>query len=104
MYAVIETGAKQYRVEKNDIIDIELLSTAEKDKKIDFDQVLLVADGENVKIGTPTLKGAKVSAIVIENGKSAKVTTFKYKNKIKYRKTKGHRQPYTRIQIQDITA
>lgn len=103
MYAVIETGAKQYRVEKNDIIDVELLEGAKKDKKVTFDQVLLIADGENVQIGTPTLK-AKVSGIVIANGKSAKVTTFKYKNKIKYRRTKGHRQPYTRVKIENISA
>ena len=103
MYAVIETGAKQYRVEKNDIIDVELLEGAAKDKKVTFDQVLLIADGDNLQIGTPTLK-ATVSGIVIENGKSAKVTTFKYKNKIKYRRTKGHRQPYTRVKIEDIKA
>ncbi|MBU0687356.1 MAG: 50S ribosomal protein L21 [Candidatus Margulisbacteria bacterium] len=102
MYAVIETGGKQYRVEKDDIIDIETLEGAEKDKPVTFDQILLVVDGENIKVGTPTLNGANVSAKFIENGKGDKVTTFKYKNKIKYRRTKGHRQPYTRVQIETI--
>lgn len=99
MYAVIETGGKQQKVLPGDILDVELL---ENQGSIIFDNVLLVADGENVAIGRPYVEGAKVSAKVIGNVKDDKVTAFKYKNKINYHRTLGHRQNYTRVQIEEI--
>jgi large subunit ribosomal protein L21 len=104
MYAVIETGGKQYKIEPNVIIDVERLDGAEKDKAITFDKVLLVADGDNLKVGTPLVAGAQVSAKIIENGREPKVTTFKYHNKTGYKRTKGHKQGFTRVQIEEIKA
>lgn len=99
MYAVIETGGKQYRVSPGDILDVELL---ENEKSVTFGNVLLLADGEKVEIGTPYVKDANVAAKVLGTNKDDKVTTFKYKNKINYHRTIGHRQNYTRIQIEEI--
>ena len=75
---------------------------AEKDKSVDFDKVLLVADGESVKLGKPYVEGAKVSAKVLKQGKSKKVIVFKYHAKKRYHKKKGHRQPYTEVEIVSI--
>lgn len=99
MYAIIETGAKQYRVSPGDIIDVELVDNKES---ITFGNVLLFADGEKIEIGTPYLKGTKVAGKVLGNNKDDKVTTFKFKHKINYHRTKGHRQNYTRVQIEEI--
>jgi large subunit ribosomal protein L21 len=99
MYAVIETGSKQYKVSNGDILDVELLDNQES---VTFNNILLLADGEKVEVGTPYIKGAKVSAKVLGVNKDDKVTTFKYKNKINYHRTIGHRQNYTRIQIEEI--
>lgn len=99
MYAVIESGGKQQKVVPGDILDVELL---ENQGSVIFNNVLLIADGENVSVGTPYVKGAKVSAKVIGNVKDDKVTTFKFKNKTNYHRTIGHRQNYTRVQIEEI--
>ena len=99
MYAIIETGSKQYKVSQGDVIEVELL---EAKRHVTFDQVLFVSDGDKVEIGAPYVKGAKVSAKVLGNGKDDKVTTFKYKCKINYHRTKGHRQPYTQLEIEKI--
>jgi len=99
MFAVIETGGKQYRVSPGDILDVELL---EDQKSVTFGDVLLLADGDKVEIGTPYINGAKVAAKVLGNNKDDKVTAFKYKHKINYHRTIGHRQNYTRIQIEEI--
>lgn len=99
MYAVIETGGKQQKVVPGDILDVELL---DNQKNVTFNNVLLIADGENITIGAPYVKGAKVSAKVLGTQKDDKVTTFKYKNKINYHRTIGHRQNYTRVQIEEI--
>lgn len=99
MYAVIETGGKQYKVAPGDILDVELL---ENQKSVTFGDVLLIADGEKLEIGTPYVKGAKVAAKVLGNYKDDKVITFKYKNKINYHRTIGHRQNYTQVQIEEI--
>ena len=99
MYAVIQTGGKQYKVNPGEILDVELL---ENKQSITFDQVLLFADGGKIEVGTPYLKGTKVTAKVLGNNKDDKVTTFKYKNKINYHRTIGHRQNYTRVQIEEI--
>ena len=99
MYAIIESGGKQYKVSQGDIIDVELL---EAKQHVTLEKVLLIADNGNLQLGTPYVKGAKVGAKVIGNGKDKKVTTFKFKNKINYHRTKGHRQPYTRLEIEKI--
>ena len=99
MYAVIETGGKQYKVSPGEILDVELL---ENKTSITFSDVLMIADGDKVEIGTPYIKGAKVSAKVLGETKGKKVTTFKYKNKTNYHRTIGHRQLYSRVQIEDF--
>ncbi|OGB89806.1 50S ribosomal protein L21 [candidate division WOR-1 bacterium RIFCSPHIGHO2_01_FULL_53_15] len=99
MYAIIETGAKQYRVSPGDIIDVELLADKQS---VTFGNVLLFADGDKIEIGTPYLKETKVSAKVLGVNKDKKVTTFKYKHKINYHRTIGHRQNYTRVEIEEI--
>ncbi len=101
MYAVFETGGKQYKAAKGDFVWIEKLSE-EPGKAVSFD-ALVVSDGENVQIGTPIVKGAKVKAKVVSHGKEKKVVIYKYKSKDNYRKKQGHRQPYTKIEITAIT-
>jgi large subunit ribosomal protein L21 len=99
MYAIIETGSKQYKVKKGDIIEVELLDAK---RSLTFDKVLMImADGQS-EVGTPYVKGAKVSAKVLGTGKDDKVTSFKYKNKTNYSRTIGHRQPFTRVQIEEV--
>lgn len=103
MYAIIVTGGKQYKVEKGDQIYIEKLDAAEGDEVV-FDQVLFIGDGKKNKVGTPTVKGATVTASVLKNGKAKKVTILKYKPKKDSRKKQGHRQPYTKVEITAIAA
>ena len=98
MYAVIETGGKQYKVQEGDVITVEKLK-AEAGDTITFDKVLLMSDGKEVKVGTPYLAEA-VTGSVVENGKGKKVIIFKYKAKKDYRKKQGHRQPYTMVKIE----
>ena len=102
MYAIIETGGKQVRVEVGQKIFVEKLE-AEVGSTFTFDKVLLVADAK-VSIGTPYVKGAIVTAKVEKQGKSKKIRVFKYKNKANERKTIGHRQPYTCLVIEAINA
>ena len=97
MYAIIKTGGKQYCVEEGKVITIEKLDVAE----VAFDEVLLVS-GDSVKIGQPTVAGAKVTGKVLEQGKGAKIRIFKYKAKSNYRRRQGHRQPFTKVQIEKI--
>jgi large subunit ribosomal protein L21 len=99
MYAIIETGSKQYKVSQGDVIEVELLDAK---KSVTFDKVLLVSSDGKTEIGTPYVKGVKVSAKVLEIGKDKKVTTFKFKNKTNYHRTIGHRQPFTRVQIEEV--
>ena len=94
MYAVIKTGGKQYRVQEGDVITIEKLNANVGDK-VEFDEVLVLGEGADIKVGTPFLDGVKVT----ENGKGKKVIIFKYKSKKDYRKKQGHRQPYTMVEI-----
>ena len=103
MYAVIETGGKQYRVQEGDVISVEKLSVEAGDK-VTLDKVLLLNDDKAVKIGAPYVDGAKVESTVVENGKGDKVIIFKYKAKKDYRKKQGHRQPYTMLAIDAISA
>jgi large subunit ribosomal protein L21 len=101
MYAVIKTGGKQYSVEPGTVFSVERLG-AEPGQKVEFDQVLYLNDGQSIKVGTPYLKGAKVVADVLENGKDKKVIIFKFKAKKDYRKKQGHRQPYTLVQVESF--
>ncbi len=101
MYAVIKTGGKQYRVAAGDVIKVEKLD-GEVGSNVDFDQVLMVGNGEDAKIGTPVVDGAKVSAEVLEQGKGDKVLIFKKKRRKNYRRTRGHRQHQTVLRIGDI--
>ena len=101
MQAVIVTGGKQYSVKEGDIIFVEKLN-AEADATVTFDQVLAVVDGENSKFGTPVVAGASVEAKVLKNGKSKKVVVFKYRPKKDSKSIRGHRQPYTKVQIEKI--
>ncbi len=103
LYAIIKTGGKQYKVSEGDSIVIEKLDV-EEGATVDFDEVLTVVDGEDVKIGRPTIAGAKVSATVEKNGKGPKIHVFKYKSKKNYRRRQGHRQPFTRVKIDKISA
>ena len=102
MYAIIETGGKQIKVEKGQEIYIEKLGV-EADDVFTFDKVLFVG-GDNVKVGVPFVEGATVKATVVKNGKAKKITVFKYKAKKNYRKKQGHRQPYTKVVIEAINA
>lgn len=98
MYAVIKTGGKQYRVQEGDVITIEKLNANVGDK-VEFDEVLVLGEGADIKVGTPFLDGVKVFGTVTENGKGKKIIIFKYKSKKDYRKKQGHRQPYTMVEI-----
>ena len=101
IYAVIETGGKQYKVSPGQTIDVERLEVAEG-KTVDLDRVLLIGDGKKVTVGTPTVDGAKVLATSQGEGKGDKVIVFKYKPKVRYRKKTGHRQLHTRLIIDEI--
>lgn len=103
MYAVIETGGKQYKVSEGDVIFIEKLEVAEGEN-VTFDKVLILADGENVNVGAPTVAGATVTAKVEKQGKAKKIYVFKMKRKKNYRRKKGHRQPFTKVTIEKINA
>ena len=94
MYAIIETGGKQYRVQENDFLFVEKLEVAEGEE-------VLMVEG---KIGNPVVEGAKVVAKVVSNGKAPKIIVYKYKSKKNYHKKQGHRQPYTKVQITKIEA
>lgn len=102
MKAVIVTGGKQYTVAEGDVVFVEKLG-AEAEATVKFDQVLAVLDGENTKIGAPTVEGASVEAKVVKNGKGKKIRIFKYTPKKGYRKRQGHRQPYTKVEIGKIS-
>lgn len=102
MYAVIETGGKQYRVQEGDIINVEKLDVNAGDK-VTLDKVMIYSDGKTFQVGTPFLDGAKVEATAVENGKGQKVIIFKFKSKKDYRKKQGHRQPYTMLKIESIS-
>ena len=102
-HAIILTGGKQYRVAEGDVLFIEKLDVEAGDT-VTFDQVLAVVDGEVANFGAPTLSGASVTAKVEKNGKSRKIRVYKMKPKKGYRRTQGHRQPYTKVTIEAINA
>lgn len=103
MYAIIRTGGKQYRVSPGESIEVEKLPH-EVGETIDLDQVLLVADDKKIAIGQPLVVGARVRATVTRQALGRKVIVFKYKNKNRYRRTRGHRQAQTRLRIEEIVA
>jgi large subunit ribosomal protein L21 len=121
MYAVIATGGKQYKVKAGDLLHVEKIEGATKASTVTFDQVLLVADGDKIKLGAPTVSGAKVTAnvVVYQDNKAAeagrpasarskglgdKLIVYKYRRRKGYRRKNGHRQPFTAVQIKSITA
>ncbi len=99
MYAIIETGGKQYRVSEGETISIEKIDNK---KSVTFNNVLMVSDGEKAEYGTPFIKKAKVSADVLDTGKSKKILVFKQKTRKGYRRLKGHRQLHTTVKIKSI--
>jgi len=99
---VVESGGKQYKVTVGQTVDVELLA-AEEGSTVEFDRILMVADDGNVRIGRPTVDGAKVSATVLAHGRGPKLIVFKYRPKNRYRRKLGHRQGYTRLRIDQIT-
>lgn len=103
MYAVVQTGGKQYRVSEGDVISVEKLN-AETGSTVVLDEVLVIGGDAETLVGKPFVEGASVSAEIIESGKGKKLVIFKYKAKKDYRRKQGHRQPYTRLQIKSISA
>jgi large subunit ribosomal protein L21 len=103
MYAVINTGGKQYKVQQGETLRIEKIA-GEVGSKVTFDKVLMVADGENIRVGQPVIETAAVQAIIVEQDKAKKILVFKYKRRKRYRRKQGHRQPYTAIRIDGIEA
>ena len=101
MYAVVETGGKQYRVTVGQTIDVERLP-AEQGERVTLEQVLMVVDGEEIKVGQPTVEGASVFATVVRHDLGRKAVIFRYRPKQRYRVKKGHRQRFTRLRIEDI--
>ncbi|PKM77444.1 MAG: 50S ribosomal protein L21 [Firmicutes bacterium HGW-Firmicutes-15] len=101
MYAVIQTGGKQYKVAEGEILKVEKLAGAAGDKLV-LDQVLIVKDENGIKIGAPLLKDARITVEVIEQGRAKKIIVYKYKKRKNYRRKQGHRQSYTKIKIEKI--
>lgn len=103
MYAIIVTGGKQYKVSEGDTLFVEKLNAEENDT-VTFDTVLMAGEGDDVKVGAPTVEGATVEAKVLKNGKAKKIYVFKMKRKKNERTKKGHRQPFTKVEITKINA
>ncbi len=101
MYAIIESCGKQYKVAEGDVVFFEKLDV-EEGKKVTFDNVVLVSDDKKVEVGAPYVKGVKVEGKVVSHGKGKKILVYKYKAKKNYRRTQGHRQPYTKVEITKI--
>jgi large subunit ribosomal protein L21 len=101
MYAVIQTGGKQYRVKSGEQLKVELLA-AEVGASVSFDRVLMLGEGDGVKVGAPFLSGAAVKATVVAQGRGEKVRIFKMRRRKHYAKTQGHRQGYTEVRIDEI--
>jgi len=103
MYAVISTGGKQYKVSPGDVVRVESLD-AKKGDTIELKDVHMIADGDKISVGKPTLSSAKVTAEVVEEGRGEKLLIFKHRRRKAFRKTNGHRQNYTAIKVKEITA
>jgi large subunit ribosomal protein L21 len=103
MYAVVATGGKQYRVEAGDIVRVEKLA-GDKGAEVAFDRVLMLGEGENIRIGQPLVEGAAVRGHIVEQDKYKKILVFKFKRRKRYRRKQGHRQPFTAVKIDTIVA
>ncbi len=103
MYAVFKTGGKQYRAATGDVLKVEKIE-AEKGATVELDKVLMVGEGEDVKVGAPYLKGGKVTATIVDHGRHKKIKVIKFKRRKNYRKQMGHRQYFTQIEITGIDA
>lgn len=103
MYAVVKIKGHQYRVQPDGLIQVQLIDS-EVGQKVTFDEVMMVADGDDVKVGSPTIEGATVDAEIIEHGRSRKIVVFKKKRRKNYRRKNGHRQGFTQIKITGINA
>jgi len=101
MYAIVETGGKQYRVQPGDVIRVERLP-GEIGQEVFFDKVLLIVDSQNVKIGQPVVEGAKVKGVIVKQDRGRKIIVFKFKRRKRYRRKRGHRQYFTAIKIEEI--
>ena len=101
MYAIIESCGKQYKVAEGDVVFFEKLDV-EEGKKVTFDKVILVSNEGKIEVGAPNVKGVKVEGKVVSHGKGKKIRVYKYKAKKNYRRTQGHRQPYTKVEITSI--
>ena len=101
MYAVVKTGGKQYKIKTGETLRVEKIP-GDVGQSVDFDQVLMLADGEQVHIGQPLVENAAVKGHIVEQGKARKIIVFKYKRRKRYRRKQGHRQPYTAIMIDSI--
>jgi large subunit ribosomal protein L21 len=102
MYAVIKTGGKQYRVQPGETVQVEKLD-ADIGKTVEFSEVLMVADGENVRLGTPHVAGVKVVAEVVDQGRDAKILVYKYRRRKAWHRKQGHRQPFTALKVTEIS-
>lgn len=101
IYAIVATGGKQHKVSPGQMIDVEKLP-GEEGTAFEFDEVLFVANGDSIAVGQPSVQGAKVKATIVRQARKPKVIVFKYHNKTRYRRKLGHRQPYTRLSIDEI--
>ena len=101
MYAVIETGGKQYKVQEGDTVFVEKIDTDEGEK-VELSNILLISKDDGLLVGKPYIEGAKIEATVLEQGKMRKIIVFKYKSKKNYKRKQGHRQPYTKLKIEKI--
>jgi len=104
MYAVIKTGGKQYKVAPGEVVRVETLGAAKKGDTVEIKDVYLIADGDKISVGKPTLASAMVTAEVVEEGRGEKLLVFKHRRRKGYRKTTGHRQNYTAIKVKEIKA
>jgi large subunit ribosomal protein L21 len=101
-YAIIRTGGKQFRVSPGDVVHVPTLANKNEGDRIEFDEVLVSGDPNGVRIGAPTIIGARVTATVLKNGRGPKIIVFKFKRRKHYKRTKGHRQGFTAIKIDSI--
>ena len=101
-YAIIRTGGKQFRVSPGDVIRIPTLADKNEGDTVEFDEVLVAGSDDGVRIGAPTLAGARVTATVLKNGRGPKIIVFKFKRRKQYKRTKGHRQGFTAVKIDSI--
>ena len=103
MYVIVQTGGKQYKAEKDEVLIVEKIE-GEAGAKIELDKVVMVCDGDKVTVGSPYVKGAKVTAEIVSQGKAKKINAFNYKPKKNERKRWGHRQPQTHLKVTGVSA